>query len=150
VDPKRFWDLIGFARRQGTSGEEWHDALVEQLSRLPPEDIVGFERTFQELYARASTPDLLDAAYRITGLGSDALVYFRCWLIGMGKQVYESAVPNPDSLADVVNPDEDCEEWNWDVALHAREQSTGLTEKEFYEELNRLGPVQEKELQSED
>jgi hypothetical protein len=30
--------------------------------------------------------------------------YFRCWLIGMGQQVYKDAIEDPDSLANVPSP----------------------------------------------
>lgn len=39
-----------------------------------------------------------------TGAGDDGFYCFRCWMVGMGKAVYEKALENPDSLADVALP----------------------------------------------
>jgi len=57
--------------------------------------------------ARAYTNDLWGAAYLINGGASDdGFYYFRCWLLGLGRDAYEAAVADPDSLADVVDPDD--------------------------------------------
>jgi Protein of unknown function (DUF4240) len=63
------------------------------------------EPYFRPLGIQARTIDLWGAAYTINGGASDdGFYYFRCWLIGMGKDIYEAAVADPDSLADVVDP----------------------------------------------
>ncbi len=39
-----------------------------------------------------------------TGAGNDGFYYFRCWFVGMGKEVYEKAIIDPDILAQVALP----------------------------------------------
>ena len=45
--------------------------------------------------------NLWDAAHLIVqGCSDDWFEYFRAWLISMGREVYEQALQNPDSLAE--------------------------------------------------
>ncbi len=41
---------------------------------------------------------------RSFGASYDGFYYFRCWLIGMGEEIYHAAIADPDSLADVARP----------------------------------------------
>jgi hypothetical protein len=102
---EEFWILVEKAcQSDPRSAEEWDARLVEMLARLPPEDIIEWNHIFDQLAAQAYRTDLWAAAYLINGGASDdGFYYFRCWLIGMGKQVYESAIRDPDSLADIVS-----------------------------------------------
>jgi hypothetical protein len=110
VDDKQFWDILSAACDPAESPEEWHEPLHEQLIRLPPREIVHFDWLFDAKTAAAYTVDLWGAAYLINGGASDdGFYYFRCWLVGMGKKVYEAALANPDSLADFVKADEEAE-----------------------------------------
>jgi hypothetical protein len=100
--------------------------------------------------AAAYTVDLWGAAYLINGGSSDdGFYYFRCWLVGMGKKVYENALANPDSLADVVTVGEEYEAEIYGVA-HAAWERAGRTDEEFEEELERQGRVPGAELRGED
>ena len=55
---------------------------------------------------RAYHRDLWQAAVLINGGASDdGFYYFRLWLVGMGKAVFAAALENPDSLANVVDPE---------------------------------------------
>lgn len=48
--------------------------------------------------------DLWGAAYIIAGgCSDDGFVDFRSWLISMGRHVFESAIENAESLADVAD-----------------------------------------------
>src|SRR5262249_9897605 len=106
TDDKRFWDVIAVACKHDVKGSltmEWGRALVEQLVTLPPDLIVRFDRWFDHKTDALYTRDHCGAAYLINGGASDdGLYYWRCWLVGMGKTVYEAALKDPDSLADVL------------------------------------------------
>jgi hypothetical protein len=41
------------------------------------------------------------------GCSDDGFEYFRGWLVAQGQQVYEAALADPDSLAKVIDPDND-------------------------------------------
>jgi hypothetical protein len=104
MDEERFWQIIESAcRSDPQSAEEWDSRLTASLAQLTAEEIVEWNHIFDQLAARAYRTDLWAAAYLINGGASDdGFYYFRCWLIGMGKQVYNAAIQDPDSLADVV------------------------------------------------
>lgn len=60
---------------------------------------------FDRFVARAYTADLIAACCIMnTGAGADGFYYFRCWLVGMGKDVYTKAIENADSLVSVALP----------------------------------------------
>jgi hypothetical protein len=81
----------------------------------------------------AYTVDLWGAAYLINGGASDdGFYYFRCWLIGMGRDVYEAAVANPDSLADAVDPGTDAEAGIYAAAHQAWMAVTGRPDTDPY------------------
>lgn len=107
MDHNQFWEIINRACcSDPESAEEWDGSLVEELVKLSPEEIIEWNHIFDSLEAQANQVDLWAAAYIINGGASeDGFYYFRCWLIGMGKEIYSAAVANPDSLADVATPE---------------------------------------------
>jgi len=102
-----FWQIIREACQSDPhSANEWDRRLTDALAQLPGDEIIAWNHIFDELAALAYRTDLWAAAYLINGGASDdGFYYFRCWLIGMGKQVYNDALAEPDSLAKVVSPD---------------------------------------------
>ncbi len=149
MDAQRFWDIIRKACRPGEE-DDWYAALVARLAQLPPEEILAFDRQFHERTNAAYTVDLWGAAYLINGGASDdGFFYFRCWLVGMGKRVCEQALANPDSLADVVDPDREYEAEIYSVGVAAWEERTGRSTDEYTAEWDRLGPSPRGELKGE-
>jgi hypothetical protein len=144
MDDKRFWDLIAVACKHDVEEDftdEWSLPLVEQLMTLPPQDVVRFDRWFDEKTDALYTRDHWGAAYFINGGASDdGFYYFRCWLVGMGKTIYEAALKDPDTLADVVvNADRlDYEAEIYGAASIAWE-NLGRSEEEFDEVDEALG-----------
>lgn len=68
----------------------------------------------------AYTTDLWAAAYLINGGASDdGFYYFRCWLIGMGRDIYGMALADPDTLADVVSSTWDAEGIDAEAEIYA-------------------------------
>jgi hypothetical protein len=128
MDQKRFWDIIAVACRSDPSAvDEWDEALTNELARLRPEEVLEFDRIFDELADQAYRRDLWGAAYTINGGASDdGFYYFRCWLVGMGQRVYEAALADPDSLADVaIPPEQDADAEIYAAAQRAWEKVTG-------------------------
>lgn len=109
MDKIQFWRLIEDAKkRSGGDCEEQVELLEKALVKLPPEEIIAFDRILDELCDEAFRWDLWGAGQLINGFCSDdGFFYFRSWLVAQGKTVYENALANPDSLADVVEPDFD-------------------------------------------
>ncbi|MER6048330.1 DUF4240 domain-containing protein [Streptomyces sp. NPDC001793] len=132
MDETDFWELIDGSRAAaGGDPEEQADALVERLLGLAPDRVVDFARHFEERYNRAYTWDLwAAAALMLDGASDDAFDYFRCWLIGQGRHVFEGALDDPDQLARLVgdfdeDTDGDAEELGY-AADEAYEQLTGV------------------------
>ncbi|MFE5815008.1 DUF4240 domain-containing protein [Streptomyces sp. NPDC056479] len=131
MDETEFWELVDGAR-EGAEGdpEEQADLLVDRLLQLDPDAVLDFARHFEARYNRAYTWDLWGAAsVLLDGASDDAFDFFRCWLIGQGREVYEGGVHDPDSLADLLDDfdeefDGDAEELGY-AADEAYEQLTG-------------------------
>src|SRR5207249_5020548 len=63
------------------------------------------------------------------GCSDDGFEYFRGWVILRGRKAYEAAMKNPDSLAGVVDPDEEFCEFEGRPGWDAWFRATG-TEKD--------------------
>jgi hypothetical protein len=132
MDETEFWELVD-ATRDAAEGdpEEQADLLVERLIQLDPDAVLDFARHFESRYNRAYHWDLWGAAWvLLDGASDDAFDFFRCWLIGQGREVFEGAVHDPDSLADLLDDfdeevDGDGEELGY-AADEAYEQLTGV------------------------
>ncbi|MEU7638714.1 MULTISPECIES: DUF4240 domain-containing protein [unclassified Streptomyces] len=131
MDETEFWELVDGSRAAaGGDPEEQADALVERLLGLDPERVADFARHFEARYNRAYTWDLwAAAALMLDGASDDAFDYFRCWLIGQGRHVFEGALHDPDQLARLLRDfdeetDGDAEELGY-AADEAYEQLTG-------------------------
>ena len=102
---KEFWEHIEKTRRKDP---EAHAArLVARLAKLPVGKIIDFDYRWNELHRASYNWHLWGAAYIINGgCSDDGFDYFRDWLLLQGRKVYQTALKDPDSLADVVDPDE--------------------------------------------
>ncbi|MEU0559579.1 DUF4240 domain-containing protein [Dactylosporangium sp. NPDC006015] len=97
------WRLVDEARA-GLGGSPSADdvaaAMVRLLGARPPVVIAAFDRPFDELVAVSYRAGLWAAAYVINGGASDdGFEYFRGWLITQGRETFERALADPDSLA---------------------------------------------------
>lgn len=142
MDRDRFWAFVEEARGGVEDSVADPDGVAEQLTEavagLPPEEIVGFGVELERLQVEAYRQDLWGAAYLINGGASDdGFDYFRGWLVAQGRETWEAALADPDSLADVVDeePDEGFEGFDGEamlsVGVDAYESAAG-DEKEFW------------------
>lgn len=109
-----FWSYIAAAA--GPGGDEHHTRRLEiALTALPPAELIAFYNRYRLQFDRAETGELWAAGTLLNrGHGTDdGFEYFRNWLIGQGREVFEAALADPDSLAgvDVVAGDEAIAEW---------------------------------------
>lgn len=105
----RFWQIVDSTIELESDQQAQMGALREQLLRLSADEIVAFENTFNAMRERAYSWNLWGAAYIMDGGASDdGFEYFMGWLISKGRRVFERAIANPDSLADLnLAPDVD-------------------------------------------
>ena len=129
MEESEFWELVDAAREAAEGDpEEQADLLVERLLELDPETVLDFARHFEARYNRAYSWDLWGAAWvLLDGASDDAFDFFRCWLIGQGREVYEGAVHHPDSLADLLD--------DFDEELDGDGEELGYAADEAYEQL---------------
>jgi hypothetical protein len=130
-----FWDLIESTRVP--DAPEHAARLIAALGARPVDDILAFGHQFGAFHVAAYRWDLWGAAYLINGgCGNDSFMDFRTGLILRGQQVYEAALTNPDSLADVPGAGSiQLEEY---IGPKAYRASTGRDD--YYEELARRFP----------
>lgn len=100
-----FWEHIQKTRRKDPDVHA--ERLVARLAKLSVAKIVAFDHRWNELHRAAYNWNLWGAAYLFQGgCSDDGFEYFRDWLLLQGRAVYEAALKDPDSLADVVSPDD--------------------------------------------
>jgi hypothetical protein len=129
MEETEFWALID-ATREAADGDpdEQADLLVERLTRLDPDSVTDFARHFESRYNRASQWDLWAAAWiLLDGVSDDAFDAFRCWLIAQGREVFEGAAHNADSLATLLE--------GFDEELDGDAEYVGYAADEAYEQL---------------
>ncbi|MGW1134770.1 DUF4240 domain-containing protein [Streptomyces griseoluteus] len=129
MDETEFWELID-ATREAAEGdpEEQADLLVDRLLQFDPDMVLDFARHFEARYNRAYRWDLWGAASLLLGgTSDDAFDYFRCWLIGQGREVFEGALHDPDSLAELLE--------EFDDEMDGDGEELGYAADEAYERL---------------
>ncbi|MEZ6131574.1 MAG: DUF4240 domain-containing protein [Planctomycetaceae bacterium] len=121
-----FWSMIE-ATRSGNDPYERAEAVQSALCERTAADIIAFEQHMANLLTESYTWSLWGAAYLINGgCSDDGFDYFRGWLITQGRSVFEQALADPDSLADIPDLEEDVEcEDILSVAPSAYESVTG-------------------------
>lgn len=127
MDETEFWALIESSRAKAKKDPERQmEALQTKLEKLPAAEIVAFDRIFGTVHAAAYRWDLWAAAYIIEGgCSDDGFMDFRSGLIALGRDTYDAALADPESLARLsVDTEFSLEEMAY-VAASAYEAVTG-------------------------
>ena len=140
----QFWTLIEQAK--GPGGDAEHaQRLAQLLAQRPPQDIVDFQMQFEQLRGKADEGDVWAAGLLLNrGHGTDSgFEYFRLWLIGQGQAVYERALTDADSLAELAeavasHPDEAAEWEAYGTAPYYAYQA--VTGKDLFDALPTRPP----------
>ncbi|MET7384736.1 DUF4240 domain-containing protein [Streptomyces sp. NPDC005385] len=129
MDETEFWQLVDSTRETAEGDpEEQADLLVERLVQLDPDSVLDFARHFESRYNRAYRWDLWGAAWvLLDGASDDAFDFFRCWLIGQGREVFEGAMHDPDTLAELLD--------DFDEEIDGDGEELGYAADEAYEQL---------------
>lgn len=143
MDETEFWEIVDSTRDAADGDPEEHaDLLVERLAQLDPDAVLDFARHFETRFARAFRWDLWGAAdIMLGGADDESFDYFRCWLIGQGRHVFEGALHAPDDLAFLVG--------EFDPETDGDAEDLGYAADEAYEQLTAVRlpdlelPVQE-------
>jgi hypothetical protein len=102
LSPGRFWKIITESKEKAAGdSEKQMKILTEILMKADKEEIEKFNNRFYRCFFKAYTWELWGAAFvALGGCSDDAFMDFRGWLIAQGKEVFEAALKDPDSLAD--------------------------------------------------
>jgi len=104
VTQEEFWQLIDKTREEsGNNPTKQAELLVKALSVMSDDDIFDYQRIHDSYFQTAFRTDLWDAVEIIYSAGDDGFMDFRAWLIGQGLRVFEQALNNPDSIADLIS-----------------------------------------------
>ena len=136
----QFWEIIERAARSDDDPAAHIGTLRAELRGLTAEEIKSFEVAFRHYLNKAYTWNLWGAAHVIHGgCSDDGFEYFRRWLVSRGRDVYEPALVDPDSLAQLeVRPGPDGT-WEFEeiyyVAKQIFEEKGGKGDVRDYSEL---------------
>jgi hypothetical protein len=132
MNEDEFWELIADTKRRAERSTDGQEVLLrEALKQYTADEILQFDAIYFQKRNDAYTADLWDVADFVTcGGGEQPFLDFRAWLISQGKEVYEKALDDPDTLSEVLEStsreEEDArfEEFSY-AALEAYEEKTG-------------------------
>ena len=124
----KFWEIIKTSKSNSKGNyEKQQTELNKELSKLTAIEILEFDNQFRTLRGQAYTWDLWAAAYIMNGgCSDDCFSDFRGWLIGQGKEIFESGMQNAESLVELKH-DMDNDDWEGlsYVARDVYEKKTG-------------------------
>ena len=129
-----FWQFVDAAKdAAGSDPDARVGALQSVLGNLNADELQSFQNHYDQQIRVSYRWDLWAAAYIMKGgCSDDGFRYFRDWLISEGRSVFERALKDPDSLADLPHVDPaELESFNY-VALKLHEQmGAGELERDF-------------------
>ncbi|KAB7709064.1 DUF4240 domain-containing protein [Bacillus aerolatus] len=140
----QFWELLETCKEKGEDIDEQIEWLVTHLSRKPVKDIVMFDFIFNQYYYKSYTSNLWAAAYIVMGgCSDDCFDYFRAWVLYLGKECYEAAIENPETLLPYFKLLEEQEEIPQleellYVASIAYEEKTGFDDEKYFKLYDQL------------
>jgi len=129
----QFWRIVDKSLQNSHGQDEQEAFLIKELQSLPPAEMIGFRLRTDKLLYDTYNANMWCAAYIMNGgCSDDSFEYFRLWVISRGKDVYQKAKANPDTLISQVAKEQDFYDFEsfWYVALTAFEKKTG---KELYD-----------------
>jgi hypothetical protein len=110
LSEEQFWSILEQARDGATTSAS-PQKLAEVLMPLSSEEVAAFGHQFYEKICDLNSYRLWVAGFVITGyMSDDSFHYFRSWIVGKGREVFELALANPDDLGPHIdNPEVDNE-----------------------------------------
>ncbi|MFC0029965.1 DUF4240 domain-containing protein [Micromonospora chaiyaphumensis] len=100
-----FWNLVAKARESAadpSDAEDVAERTLRLLTALPANRIADLAQPLWDLRTQSYGWGLWQAAYLINGgCSDDGFEYFRGWLLTQGRETFERAVADPDTLADL-------------------------------------------------
>ena len=109
MNTDQFWQIIDSVHGKSSGDMDRKcELLKEELSRLESNELCDFINHFDSADAAAYTWPLWGAAYVMHGgCSDDSFSDFRATLISQGREVYERALNDPESLVELDFDDEE-------------------------------------------
>lgn len=106
MDTAFFWKIMDYAFAKAKFDNKLKEqTILDQLTKVTPDQIQQFEIIFQQMNQKASTWNNMAAHTIIEGGSSDdTYYYFRCWLISLGQKNFDATIKNPDYLVSLDFP----------------------------------------------
>jgi hypothetical protein len=103
---EQFWGILEQARA-GKPASADPERLRKVLNKPGDDDLMAFGLMFYGKLCDLNHWRLWGAGYVIAGgMGDDGFHYFRSWIVGKGKRVFDLALNSPDDLGPFVdNPE---------------------------------------------
>ena len=133
INKDTFWELIQNANNAcGQDMDAMMAFLKDRLISMGAEQAQNFHDILNAYEDLADKFGLWDAAgvMKEYGCSDDGFIDFRAWLIAQGRDVYLSALADPDSLAEVIPYGDCCVKTHSSVGETAYEQLTGKSANE--------------------
>ena len=143
-----FWKLIDTAIAESKGSlKNALNILEEDVAKLPGDQILRFDLILHETARVGYRSNMLAAAYIINaGSDLDDLNDFLGFVIMQGQAIWQNALKNPDSLADIEIEDEALCTEIWELPEKAYERSTSQEDFEMihfdYPVSNLIGTLQ--------
>jgi hypothetical protein len=103
MNHKKFWKIINGSHLHLENNKK-AEYIVQELIKSPSEDIINFELILRELIFECDDYKIMAIQKIIEGsVSDDTYLYFRCWLISKGEEVFKNTLKNPDSLVDIIS-----------------------------------------------
>lgn len=103
MNADQFWGIITISKANSSGDyEKQQTELEKELLKLTAIEILEFDNKFRTLRGDVYNWNFWAAAYIINGgCSDDCFSYFRGWLIGQGKSIFENAVLNIETLSEL-------------------------------------------------
>lgn len=137
MNADEFWKFIDSAKQNaGPDTDARPGTLRSLLANLTAEELQSFQSHYDQQIRISYRWNLWAAAYIINGgCSDDGFRYFRDWLISEGRTVFEKAVKDPDSLADLPHVDPaELESFGYVVLDLYEEKRAGKLARDFAKE----------------
>ncbi|GGG52544.1 DUF4240 domain-containing protein [Bizionia arctica] len=133
LDETVFWNIVDLSFEKTKNQDDQEKFLVKEIEKLTPKQMIGFRLRTDKLLYDTYNSEMWCAGYIMNGgCSDDGFEYFRNWIISLGKEKYQKAKENPDSLISEYNTSTEFYEFEgfWYVALTAFNNKTG---KDLYD-----------------
>jgi hypothetical protein len=135
MNTDEFWGLVDKSKQKSRGDKQNQLAFIRSsLIKMETKHIFDFEEILRRKIIECDDFKIMAAAKIINGyVADDSYLYFRSWLIGKGRAVFERALDDPDILANCVEDEEssDFEELLY-AATEAYSKKTGREEDDTF------------------